>query len=469
MSQDVAMTERPRRAERPQVIDAVPMLDTAMFEQMQRIATIMAQSSLIPESLYMTGPKRERVRLPYESVFANCFLVVNQAFRWGMDPFAVAQCVSVVHGRLCYEGKLIAAVIESKAGVRLHHYFNGQGEQQRIWLTDVALTEQQEKELVPGAQIRGVRMLDGSVAEWKTTGDGSPWTPNAYRRQLIYRGTRDWTRINEPALLLGVYSDDELQDLADDARARRAAVIGGAEASGLAARLQQSQAAALPSPGLNAGFSMDKIQREMETVGRSETSAAANTRTAEPARNPEGVRDNFAGGTANTKPASTSTGGDHVKDQALAGASRPSSGQDNGSTQTSADPGVTSAGGEQPATASEISPTAIGETEDGNASRPTAPLADADPSSTPSMTAEMFSAYSLALARATKKVSLTNFGQKAGEAIIASLRGQPGAADMGVVRQIFALHERRIEGSIAAAEIADLVDGLVEQHLGGVA
>jgi hypothetical protein len=52
-----------------------------------------------------------------EQIMANCFLVVNQAVRWNMDPFAVAQCVSVVHGKLCYEGKLIAAIIEAKLGI----------------------------------------------------------------------------------------------------------------------------------------------------------------------------------------------------------------------------------------------------------------------------------------------------------------------------------------------------------------
>src|SRR6185437_11744430 len=95
------------------VSDPIPVLDTARFEHMQRIATVMAASNLIPDSLCMTGEKDNKALLPQAQVIANCFLVVNQAVRWGMDPFAVAQCVSVVHGKLCYEGKLIAAIIEA--------------------------------------------------------------------------------------------------------------------------------------------------------------------------------------------------------------------------------------------------------------------------------------------------------------------------------------------------------------------
>lgn len=471
MSQDTAMTERPRR-EYAQVVSPVSVFDTARFEHLMRIATVMARCSLIPESLYATRENGQFVLMPFDTVVANCFLVVSYAERIGFDPFLVAQSCSVVRGRLMFEGKLVAAALDAKLGVELSYEFGtwdpstescvvgsvGQGDALAVRVSGV----------FPGST--NVLVIDGCVGTWKTAGEKSPWRVGAFKRQLRYRGAREWARAHKPAIMLGVITDDEMDDLVEDARARRAITVGSSDGGGLAARLQQSQSAnSLPSPGLNTGFSMDKVQRELETVSRNEAGAASSQRMGAVSKDPEGVRDSFAGGAASTKPPSTSTGGDHVKEQSVAGASRLSMGQDEGSTQTPADPGVTSAGGEQPATDSEISPAAPGETEDGTASRLTAPLPDADPSSNPSMTAEMFSAYSLALARATKKVSLTNFGQKAGEAIISSLEGQPGAADMAVVHQIFALHERRIEGSIAAAEIADLVDGLVAQHVGGVA
>lgn len=195
----------------------VPVLDTGLFEHMHRIATVMARSNLLPDTLTTTGTKDNKEPLPYETVLANAFLITNQAVRWGLDPFAVVGAASVVHGRLCYEGKLVAAVIEAKAGIRLDHAFVGEGENMRIYLSDVPFTADEIANLRPDVKIIGKRILTGTVAEWKTVGNNSPWSPKAYRRQLIYRGSRDWTRIYEPALLLGVYTQDEMAGMSEAA------------------------------------------------------------------------------------------------------------------------------------------------------------------------------------------------------------------------------------------------------------
>jgi hypothetical protein len=210
----------PAKRDRLEVVDAVPLLDTSRFEHMQRVATVMARSSLIPDALRMEGTKDAKELLPYEQILSNCFLVVNQAVRWGLDPFAVAQCVSVVHGKLCYEGKLVAAVLQAKMGMDLHHVIVGQGEQTRIYLSDKPITNDIKLLLEPGYRRDDMRLFDGSVAEWKTSGNNSPWSPKNFPRMLVYRGTRDWCRIYEPALMLGVYTDDEMEDMDSSVRSR---------------------------------------------------------------------------------------------------------------------------------------------------------------------------------------------------------------------------------------------------------
>ncbi|MDO9439778.1 MAG: hypothetical protein Q7T73_02700, partial [Beijerinckiaceae bacterium] len=247
----------PARREIQNVVDAVPILDTARFEHMQRVARVMASSSMIPETLRTVGKGNDKVDLPFEQVLSNCFLVVNQAARWGMDPFAVISCCAVVHGRLAYEGKLVAAVLAAKMNISLHHYFTGEpsSDGYRIYLCDQPFTEQLIGQLKPGAKILGVRLWDGSVGEWKTTGAGTPWTPKNYPRMLIYRGSRDWTRIYEPALMLGVYSDDEMLDLVEDARARRATPVAGGSL------MDRLAAAKLPG-GTADGFSQEHVARE---------------------------------------------------------------------------------------------------------------------------------------------------------------------------------------------------------------
>lgn len=271
MSNEVATL--PSRREITQVVDAVPIMDTARFEHFQRIANVMARSSMIPESLRTSGRKDDKEDLPFEQILSNCFLIVNQAARWSMDPFSVISCCSVVHGRLAYEGKLVAAVLDAKMGLKLHHHFVGDpaSEAYRIYLSDVALTPEITAQLKPGISLPDLRLWDGSVAEWKTTGAGSPWSVKNFKRMLIYRGTRDWTRIYESALMLGVYTDDELMDLVEDARARRATPVAS-----LADRLAAS--APLPKPD---GFSPAHVASEL--ASHTEAQREAGTRIAPPA------------------------------------------------------------------------------------------------------------------------------------------------------------------------------------------
>lgn len=240
--------EKPKR-QLIEVVDPIPVLDTSRFEHMQRIANVMAQSTLIPESLY----KEKDGELPLTQIISNCFLVVNQAVRWGLDPFAVAQSVAVVRGKLCYEGKLVSAVLDAKLGVRLHYHFTGDPTKTdyRIYISDQPWTEEAIAAVRPGMTLPGARIVDGSVAEWQA-GDKSPWAaPKNYRRMLIYRGTRDWARFYEPAVLLGVYTPDEMIELAEGARASRAREVEGPS---VMQRLQARHEGSLKSEGFDQSF-----------------------------------------------------------------------------------------------------------------------------------------------------------------------------------------------------------------------
>lgn len=203
------------------VSDPIAVLDTARFEHMQRIATVMAHSNLIPDTLcFEKNEAGEMVPLPMETVTANCFLVVNQAVRWNMDPFAVAQCVSVVHGKLCYEGKLIAAVMEGKLGVELEYEISGLGDTMKVVVSGAINGKQ-----VVDSKGRP-KEIDGTVGDWKTTGRGSPWDARGgHKRMLRYRGAREWGRVYAPGLMLGVYSDDEMEDLSANHRAMNARIV----------------------------------------------------------------------------------------------------------------------------------------------------------------------------------------------------------------------------------------------------
>jgi hypothetical protein len=180
--------------------DVIAVLDTGKFEHMQRIATVMAKTSTIPDSLKIGEDKKP---LDYETVVANCFRVVNQAVRWGMDPFAVADCASIIHGRLMWEGKLVAAVIDTKLGIKLNYKYDDKPGR------DLGITVFAR---IPGELSD--REISGRVKDWHR-GEKSPWaSEGAWKRQLRYMGNREWARAHAPAIMLGVYTNDELDDIA---------------------------------------------------------------------------------------------------------------------------------------------------------------------------------------------------------------------------------------------------------------
>jgi hypothetical protein len=136
----------------------------------------------------------------------DCLMIVMQAYRWQMDPFVVANCTSVVHGRLCYEGKLVAAALTTMNALegRLEYEIEGKDDQASISITGTP---------------RGGKpqTITGTVKGWRTRAykDGKEIQNNWDKdpiSMLVYRGTRQWARLFAPEALLGVYTPDELDD-----------------------------------------------------------------------------------------------------------------------------------------------------------------------------------------------------------------------------------------------------------------
>ncbi len=163
-----------------------------------QLADVMAKASLIPTHL--------------QGKPGDCLLIVMQAQRWGMDAASVAQSTSVVHGKLCYEGKLVAAALYAMGAVegRLKYEFSGSGEGRAVKVT---------------GRPRGAgvdQTVEGTVANWKTSNDNWKKQPDD---MLVYRGTRQWARRYAPEALLGVYTPDELEDAPAAETTQRATVI----------------------------------------------------------------------------------------------------------------------------------------------------------------------------------------------------------------------------------------------------
>lgn len=178
----------------------VAVLDTAKFDHMTRIAKLMAASSLVPSHLNVERKVgSEVVPIAPDEAIANCFLVVNQAVAWRMDPFAVAQHTFVHKGKIGYEGKLVASVLNTHPRLvkRLTYEYEGSGPKRKVKVS---------------AKIAGDaadRIVEGTVEEWRTSNDN--WTKGP-DQMLSYRGAREWARRHMPEVILGVWSEDEIAD-----------------------------------------------------------------------------------------------------------------------------------------------------------------------------------------------------------------------------------------------------------------
>ena len=184
--------------------DVIPVFDTGKFEHMMRIANLMADCTVLPVSLRAGQPRQ---------ALANCFMVVNQAVRWQMDPFALAQHAYVVDGRVGYEGKVIAAAINSDPRIhgRLVYSFDGAVGHPSRQVTVTGIFSDTGKS----------ESISGTTQKWRTADDEGNfhefWQGDC-DQQLIYRGVREWARRHMPEKILGIYSADELDVMAGRGR-----------------------------------------------------------------------------------------------------------------------------------------------------------------------------------------------------------------------------------------------------------
>lgn len=135
---------------------------------------------------------------------ADCMAVIMQAARWKMDPFVVAGKTFPIKGRLGYESQLIVAAMQSTGAVksRFHYEYGGN------WPNG------------NDAWVRCGAILSGEDAiQWgeplyiaKVSVKNSPLWKDDPKQQGAYLATKRWSRLYAPGAVLGVYSNDELED-----------------------------------------------------------------------------------------------------------------------------------------------------------------------------------------------------------------------------------------------------------------
>jgi hypothetical protein len=152
------------------------------MESAIQLAEMMARGKLVPSHLHNSP--------------GDCLMVIEASMRWQMSPFAVAQCTSVIQGKLMFEGKLVAAALNASGilSARLDYEFSGAGQQRAVIVRGTLRGETKPREVTV------------FLADAKTS--NSLWTKQP-DQQLVYAGTRVWARRHAPEVMLGVYAPEE--------------------------------------------------------------------------------------------------------------------------------------------------------------------------------------------------------------------------------------------------------------------
>jgi hypothetical protein len=170
------------------------LLDSDRFAQIQRVAKLFSESTLIPET--------------FQGKPANCAVALQMAFRMRIDPMLLMQSMYVVYGRPGIEAKLAIALMNQRGPFTgpLQWEVKGEGAD-RSW-TCFATHK------VTGEKCAMTVTWKMAVAEGWVDKKGSKWLtiPDMMGR---YRSAAWLGRLYCPEVLLGLPFDDELRDRPD--------------------------------------------------------------------------------------------------------------------------------------------------------------------------------------------------------------------------------------------------------------
>lgn len=151
------------------------------MEEAFRLAEFMAKGKMIPEHLRNPG---------------DALMVIEQAMRWRMSPFAVAQATFSIKGKLLFAGMLVAAAIENSGAIvgLIDYKFSGEGLTRKV-----IVSATRKGETTPRTIELALKDAQTSNEQWRKQPD----------QQLVYGGARVWARRWTPGVILGVYTPEE--------------------------------------------------------------------------------------------------------------------------------------------------------------------------------------------------------------------------------------------------------------------
>lgn len=248
-------------------MNSVGLLNLEAFELSQRVAKMLASSTLVPEqyraSLKVKAGKDQNGNWVYQDVenpngLSNCVIALNMANRMGADPLMIMQNLYLIEGRPSWSSQFIMASINSCgrfSSLRFDMEDMGEKEveyQETSWaggrkqnvtkkikIQNFACTawaiERETGERLNSSKIT----IEMAVKEGWYQKNGSKWQTMP-EQMLRYRAASFFGRVYAPELLMGLRSAEEEQerivDVTPDQDAAAKADIGQLKRNILAAK-----------------------------------------------------------------------------------------------------------------------------------------------------------------------------------------------------------------------------------------
>jgi hypothetical protein len=171
----------------------VPFASLGAFESAQRMAKLLAASTLVPKD--------------YQGNVPNALIAMELASRIGCSVFQVMQNLDIIHGKPSFRASfLIATVNTSGRFSPLRFRFTGEPGT-KSWGCVAFARDRETGDICEGAEITiGLAKAEG----WSTKA-GSKWLTMP-QQMLMYRSAAFWVRVYAPELSMGMHAAEEVLD-----------------------------------------------------------------------------------------------------------------------------------------------------------------------------------------------------------------------------------------------------------------
>lgn len=162
------------------------------FEHSQRVAKMLASSSLIPKE--------------YQGNIQNTMIALELANRIGASPLLVMQNLYIVHGKPSWSSSFIIAAINScKKFSPLRFEVSGEGDDYgcKAWAVELATNERLDGTRITMKMAKAEGWENKAGSKWKTMPD----------QMLRYRAAAFFGRIYAPEILMGMQTYEEVVDI----------------------------------------------------------------------------------------------------------------------------------------------------------------------------------------------------------------------------------------------------------------